>query len=80
VKRLFDHNLSLALPRRLAEVFPGSTHVATVGLALAIDAAIADFAKQHGFVVCTKDADFIRAASVISDSPSVIWLRIGNSR
>ncbi|TXL70998.1 hypothetical protein FHP25_32160 [Vineibacter terrae] len=37
MKLLFDHNLSPALPRRLAEVFPGSMHVAAIGLTHASD-------------------------------------------
>lgn len=54
-------------------------HVAAIDLTHASDEVIANFARQQDFVVCTKDADFFRAASVVAGGPSVIWLRIGNS-
>lgn len=80
MKLLFDQNLSPALPRRLIETFPNSIHVVTLGLLGRPDEDIASFARQEGYVVCTKDEDFKRDDWLIAgNGPSVILLRIGNS-
>jgi predicted nuclease of predicted toxin-antitoxin system len=40
MKLLLDQNLSFRLCKLLADVFPGSVHVANVGLTEALDSAI----------------------------------------
>jgi len=58
MRLLFDQNVSPALVERLAEVFPDSVHVSTVGLDRAFDRAIWEHAREQGLIIVTKDADF----------------------
>lgn len=58
MKLLLDENLSRRLVPQLADLFPGSTHVASVGLLQATDARLWEYAKAHDFAIVTADADF----------------------
>lgn len=78
MKLLFDQNLSYKLAARLADVYPGSTHVRNVGLKTADDPVVWDYAKQNGFTVVSKDADFHQRSLVLGYPPKVIWIRLGN--
>jgi predicted nuclease of predicted toxin-antitoxin system len=79
VKRFFDENLSARLVATLGDVYPGSSHVAQMGLGGAPDDAIWQFAEAHAFVLVTKDEDFHRLSMLRGAPPKVIWIRIGNS-
>ena len=59
MKLLFDQNLSRHLVKAFAKEFPGSTHVLHVGLERATDGPVWEYAKQNGFVIVSKDADFL---------------------
>lgn len=74
----FDAMLSPRLVDRLADIYPGSIHVETVGLERASDRAIWEYAREHGYVVVTKDEDFTEMALVLGSPPQVIWIRRGN--
>ena len=78
MKLLFDQNLSPRLVDALADLFPGSTHTATVGLDRATDRDIAAYALDHGFAIVTKDADFDELRLVLPSAPLVIWIQRGN--
>ena len=78
MKLLFDHNLPPRLAQGLADLFPESRHVYPLGLERASDREICDFAREHGFAVVTKDADFEDLALVLGFRPKVIWIRRGN--
>ena len=58
MKLLVDENLAPKLVRDLADLFPDSTHVGSVGLGSTADAAIWEYAKASGFTFLTKDKDF----------------------
>jgi predicted nuclease of predicted toxin-antitoxin system len=75
VKLLFDENLSRKLVIRLADLFPGSTHVAFEGLLRQPDIAVWQSAKARGFALVSADADFFQLASTLGPPPKVIWLR-----
>ncbi|MFN8524392.1 MAG: DUF5615 family PIN-like protein [Chloroflexota bacterium] len=75
---LFDENLSRRLVRRLADCFPGSTHVHDVGLTRGQDEAVWTYARDHDLAVVTKDADFADLAQLRGFPPYVVWLRLGN--
>jgi predicted nuclease of predicted toxin-antitoxin system len=79
VKLLFDENLSPSLVHRLADLFSASAHVHHLGQGRADDATILNFARDHDYVVVTKDADF-RALrlSFGRPTPRVAWIRLGN--
>lgn len=57
VKLLFDENLSPKLPRRLAELFPDSSHVRDVNLKSAGDPVVWRYAKDNDFTIVSKDSD-----------------------
>jgi predicted nuclease of predicted toxin-antitoxin system len=78
LKLLFDQNLSPKLVKRLADLFPGSSHVLSLGLDCADDAIIWEYARDHDFAIVTKDADFDLMGTVRGTPPKVIWLLIGN--
>lgn len=78
MKLLFDQNLSPALVSRLADLFPGSDHVFSLGLDRASDIDICEFAVTNDFAIVTKDADFSELLSLKDPSPNIIWIRKGN--
>ena len=78
MKLLFDQNLSLSLTRRLADIYGESIHVREVGLREADDLAIWEYAKQHGYVIVSKDSDFQQRSLLHGAPPKFIWLRVGN--
>ena len=78
MKLLFDQNLSPALVRRLADVYPDSAHVLDAGLDKADDQGIWRFARQYGFAIVSKDGDFRQLSFLIGAPPKVIWVRLGN--
>jgi len=78
VKLLFDQNLSRRLVDRLAAAFPGSTHVAAIGLDAAPDEQIWAHAAAEGFAVVSKDSDFRQLAFLHGSPPEIVWLRVVN--
>ncbi|NOT57938.1 MAG: DUF5615 family PIN-like protein [Deltaproteobacteria bacterium] len=78
MKLLFDQNLSHKLARRLADLFPDSTHVREIGMKEAEDPVVWEHAKQQGFIVVSKDSDFHQRSFVLGFPPKVIWIRLGN--
>jgi len=78
VKLLLDQNLSPRLVRTLEAVYPGSSHVRLVGLRDADDAIVWEYARDHDFVIVSKDSDFHQRSFVFGFPPKVIWIRRGN--
>ncbi len=78
MKLLFDQNLSPRLVALLIDLFPGSAHVRDVGLASADDLVVWEHAKQGGFAIVSKDADFRQLSFLHGFPPKVVWLRVGN--
>ena len=78
MKLLFDQNLSFKLARKLADVFPGSSQVKLLGLEEADDRDVWNYARQNGFTLATKDADYYEKGVLLGHPPKVIWLRCGN--
>jgi predicted nuclease of predicted toxin-antitoxin system len=78
VKLLFDQNLSHRLARTLNDVFPHSLHVRDVSLKAADDSVVWAYAREHDFVIVSKDADFHQRSFVFGAPPKVIWVRLGN--
>jgi predicted nuclease of predicted toxin-antitoxin system len=58
LRLLLDQNLSRRLLPLTDEDFVGSAHVASLGLATASDVEIWNYAREHGFAILSKDADF----------------------
>jgi len=78
VRLLFDQNLSPRLVRLLADLYPESTHVRDVGLQSADDLAVWVYAREFGFIIASKDADFRQRSFLYGAPPKVIWIRLGN--
>jgi predicted nuclease of predicted toxin-antitoxin system len=78
VKLLFDHHLSPSLVDRLADLFPGSQHVWNVNLHSVPDETVWLYAREHGFTVVSKDADFSEISMQLGYPPKLIWLQIKN--
>ncbi len=76
MKLLLDENLSLHLIDLLSDLYLGSAHVHQLGLGAADDGEIWTYAKAHGFVIVTKDADFAERSVLETGPPKVLWLRI----
>ena len=58
MRLLLDQNLAPALVHMLADIFPDSAHVRTLGLERAPDEELWEFAAANGFAVVSKDSDF----------------------
>ncbi len=78
MKLLFDQNLSPKLATRLADLFPRSAHVLSVGLDCADDDQIWEYARLSGFAIVSKDADYNNLSVLRGSPPKVIWLQLGN--
>jgi len=78
VKLLFDQNLSPKLVERLADLYPDSNHVYDLGIDLAPDTEMREYAGREGFVIVTKDSDFSDLCILLGFPPKVIWIRRGN--
>jgi predicted nuclease of predicted toxin-antitoxin system len=78
VSLLFDQNLSPRLVRLLADVYPDSRHVHTLGMDRAPDTVIWSYAAVEGCTVVSKDSDFHQRSLLLGAPPKVIWLRLGS--
>ena len=69
------------LPPAFADWFAArgheANHVASVGLLAATDRVIADLAERAGYVLVSKDEDFVVLR--LPDRFALLWIRIGNA-
>jgi predicted nuclease of predicted toxin-antitoxin system len=75
---LFDQNLSPRLIDRLADIYPKSVHVFSLGLGDAMDIEIWEYAHDNDYMIVTKDADFSELGVIKGFPPKIIWIRRGN--
>ena len=78
MKLLFDQNLSDQLVTQLEDLFPHSIHTKMIGLNMAADTELWDYALNNDYLIVSKDADFSNKSAVHGHPPKVIWLRLGN--
>ena len=78
MKLLFDENLSPRLVKLLSDVYPGSASVLNLLPGGAEDLEVWDLAQRDGFVIVTKDSDFVDLSVSALNSLPVIWVRLGN--
>ena len=78
MKLLLDENLSRRLVPFLQHDFPGATQVVLLGMESASDKEVWQRAKDEGYVVVTRDADFQELSLVWGAPPQVIRLRTPN--
>lgn len=74
MKLLFDHNLSPALVNRLQNFYPDSNHVYRLGLDQISDTEVWEYARQEGFLIVIKDADFSDICLLRGFPPKIIML------
>ena len=79
MKLIFDQNLSRKLPKKLADVFPDSTHVILEGLETATDIRIREFAAKNDYTIITRDRDFADLDALFGSPPKTIWLNRENA-
>ena len=75
---LFDQNLSPRLVDRLADLFPGSCHVQSLGLDCADDDRLWEYARLSGFAIVSKDSDYNNLSVLRGSPPKVVWVQLGN--
>ena len=80
MRLLFDENLSPDLPTQVASLFPSSAHIRSVGLVGADDVVIWRVAAEQGFVLVTKDDDFVELSILRGAPPKIILVGLGNCR
>jgi predicted nuclease of predicted toxin-antitoxin system len=78
MKLLFDQNLSPKLVDRLADLFPGSSHVQAVGLDCATDDEVWEYSRMNEFAIVSKDEDYNNLSILLGTPPKVIWVQLGN--
>jgi predicted nuclease of predicted toxin-antitoxin system len=78
VRFLVDAQLSHKLSAWLIAQGHEAQAVREVGLQDADDGAIWRYAMQAGAAILTKDEDFAARSALATDSPVIVWLRIGN--
>ncbi len=80
MKFLVDNQLPPALARFITqELRTEALHVVDVGLRESTDAALWSYVSANGFVLISKDEDFV---TLYSKTPSagLLWVRLGNCR
>lgn len=80
VRLLLDENLSERLLPRLADLFPGSTLVRSLGQEGASEQSVWEMARTGEFILLTRDEDFVTLSVLRGAPPEVIWLNVGNAR
>ena len=78
MKFIIDAQLPPALARFLVEKGENAVHVMDLLMMESSDSAIWGLALKDGLVIITKDEDFQVRASVSSQFPKIVWVRIGN--
>lgn len=80
VRLLLDENLSERLLEPLAELFPGSEHMGILTKTGTSDRLLWDLACTGGFILTTRDEDFVGMSVLQEAPPKVLWLNVGKSR
>ncbi len=78
MKLLFDQNLSRHLPRLLQDIFPDSLHVRMIEMRRSGDTRIWEYAKEHDYIIVTKDIDFPEMSRSLGPYPKVIHITLPN--
>ena len=75
---LLDESLSDRIVALILDLYPGSAHVKAHGLSRTDDSLIWSFAREHGYTIVSKDADFHHRSLVFGHPPKLVLLRVGN--
>ncbi len=77
---LVDANLPPKLAILLVELGHRAGHLQDHGLLDADDGAIWNYAAKNNVVIVTKDKDFAQRRSLSDTGPSIVWIRLPNTR
>jgi len=78
MKFIVDAQLPPALARFLAAKGEDIIHVVDVKMMASSDSEIWELALKNSLIIITKDEDFQIRASVSTQFPKIVWVRIGN--
>lgn len=78
MKLLLDENLSRRIVPFLQQSYPESSQVVLLGLQATTDYEIWEFAKSNGYVIVSRDADFLDLSLLKGAPPKLIHLRTLN--
>jgi predicted nuclease of predicted toxin-antitoxin system len=78
MKLLIDQNLPRVLVADLQSKFPDTSHVWFLGLASASDEEVWRYAAAEGYIIVSKDTDFINLSILRGHPPKVVYLKVGN--
>lgn len=78
MRLLFDNNLSPRLSAAVANLYPDSVHVRALALQRAPDDDVWEYAREHGYVIVSKDSDFHQRSLVEGFPPKIVWIQRGN--
>ncbi|GHT81086.1 hypothetical protein FACS1894130_12780 [Spirochaetia bacterium] len=80
MKILLDANISWKLTKTLSPIFGECLHVDNIGITVpAQDVDIWDYAKENGFIIITKDNDFVDLLEVKGYPPKIVLVKTGNN-
>jgi predicted nuclease of predicted toxin-antitoxin system len=80
MKILLDANISWKLVNKLKPIFGECAHVDLIGLNVpANDIDIWNYALKNGYIIITKDTDFVDLMEIKGFPPKVVLLRTGNN-
>ena len=63
---------------RLSDIYPQSSHLYFLGLDQANDRDVWQYARDHKYIIVTKDADFYDLLTLLGFPPKLIWIGVGN--
>ena len=79
MRLLFDGMLSHTLPRLLADLYPGSTHIRDLGMSTSPDTAVWQYARDFDFIVTSEDTDHVELNKRWGFPPKLILVQVGNA-
>jgi len=80
MKILLDANISWKLANSLKPIFGDCAHVDFIGLNVpAEDIDIWNYAQDNGYIIITKDNDFVDLLELKGYPPKVVLLKTGNN-
>ena len=80
MKILLDANISWKLISKLKSIFGECAHVDLIGLDVPVeDIDIWNYALDNGYIIITKDNDFVDLLEINGFPPKVVLLKTGNN-
>ena len=80
MKILLDANISWKLVNSLKPIFGDCAHVDFIGLNVpAEDIDIWNYAEENGYIIITKDNDFVDLLELNGYPPKIVLLKTGNN-